>query len=135
MPAPARRRTDHKGFVGWLLRPAARVYVGVLFLGLCVLFGLFALGYEQRGAQLRRDEHNTCVIQQRGLPAGHELAASMADIHALLTFPPTPAARREQAQVPPWQLRRELAVLKDLDAHLAKYSAAEAKQPQTRRCP
>lgn len=134
MPEHARRAIVRARVVDWLLRPARRIYVGVLFLGLCALFGLFAVGYEQRGAELRRDERNTCLIQQRGLPAGHELAATMADIHALLTLPPTAATKRQQSQVPPKLLAHELHLVTDLNTHLAKYSRAESRQPATRKC-
>jgi hypothetical protein len=72
------------------------------------------------------DEHNTCVIQARGLPAGHQLAASMKVIYVLLTLPVAPGA----AKTPP---KIERLVL-DLDSHLAAYLHAEAKQPPTRTC-
>lgn len=127
MPAPARRKTDYKGIVGWLLRPAPRVYVGVLFLGLCVLFGLFALGYEQRGAELRRDERNTCLIQRRGLPANKHLAAAMGDIAYLLSLPRPPSAPIIPAPV---ETR-----ITGLVADSSAYAAVQAKQPKTRECP
>lgn len=72
------------------------------------------------------DELQTCVIQARGLPAGHQLARSMKVIYTLLTLPPAPGA------VPPPPKIEQL--LLNLDSHLARYLAAEAKQPPTRTC-
>lgn len=83
-------------------------------------------------ARVAADEVATCKIQQRGLPAGHELAASMVLIHRLLTIPPaTQAQKLAAAQTPP-AIR---ALLVDLNQHLSKYNALEAKQPRTRSCP
>lgn len=77
------------------------------------------------GNRQGRDEHQACVIQARGLPAGHQLAATMRDIHTLLTLPPRAGHRTPPAiQV----------ILVDLDAHLAAYDRLEAKQPATRTC-
>lgn len=74
-------------------------------------------------ARVANDEFDTCVIQRRGLPAGHELAASMSEIHALLTLPsPTP---------PPPPVA---AILSSLNGHLATYLTIEAKQPRSRSC-
>jgi hypothetical protein len=81
--------------------------------------------------RVAHDEQATCAIQARGLPAGHQLAASMRDIHKLLTTPPTTRAQRLAATQRP---RAVTALLKSLDAHLAAYLQAEAKQPQTRAC-
>lgn len=83
------------------------------------------------GHRIARDEHRTCVIQRRGLPAGHQLAASMIDIHKLLTLPPASAAQQLAAQNTPPAVR---AIVSDLNRHLTKYTSREAKQPQTRRC-
>lgn len=83
----------------------------------------------QNAALVKRvadDEHATCVIQARGLPAGHQLAATMKYIYVLLTLPPAPGA----AQTPPKIEKLILA----LDSHLAAYLKAEAKQPPTRSC-
>lgn len=82
-------------------------------------------------ARLANDEQQTCTIQARGLPAGHELAASMADIHKLLTLRPTTPAERAAAKRTPPTVR---AVLRDLDQHLARYQRDEHHQPQSRRC-
>jgi hypothetical protein len=72
------------------------------------------------------DEHDTCVIQARGLPAGHQLAASMKVIYVLLTLPVAPGAAKTPAPI-------EKLIL-TLDHHLAAYLHAEAKQPPTRTC-
>lgn len=134
MPEPARRASDRGSIVGWLARPSTNLRVAVLFVSVCVLFGLMAAAFTDLAHRLTNDERSTCAIQARGLPAGHELAATMADIHTLLTLPPTAAQKRQQSQVPPKLLAHELHVLADLNAHLGKYSAAEAKQPETRKC-
>lgn len=72
------------------------------------------------------DEHQTCIIQARGLPAGHQLAASMKVIYVLLTLPPSPTAKATPAPI-------ERLILA-LDHHLALYLHAESKQPPTRNC-
>jgi hypothetical protein len=81
--------------------------------------------------RVSNDEYNTCVIQARGLPAGHELAASMTDIHRLLTLTPTSEAQRLAAKNTPPAV---FAIVFDLNAHLARYQADEREQPQTRKC-
>jgi hypothetical protein len=82
-------------------------------------------------AEVKTQARMSCTIQARGLPAGHELAATMNDIHKLLLHrPTTPAERRQAAQTSP-AVRR---VVRDLNRHLAAYQRAEHKQPHTRRC-
>lgn len=76
------------------------------------------------------DERRTCQIQAQGLPAGHQLAASMRAIHELLTIRPT-AAQRAHAALEPPAVRHALA---SLNRHLALYLAAEARQPVGRAC-
>lgn len=100
--------------------------VGVLIALLMVSAGFADWDVIHQGNRISNDEQQTCVIQARGLPAGHELAASMKDIHALLTFPPSPGSR----PVP----RPVRTVVNDLNQHLAKYLRDESKQPQTRAC-
>lgn len=78
-----------------------------------------------------QDEHRTCVIQRRGLPAGHALAVSMGDIYKLLTLKPTSQAQRLAARITPSNVK---AIIADLDSHLARYEKREAKQPHTRSC-
>lgn len=77
------------------------------------------------------DEQTTCQIQARGLPAGHELAASMQGIYALLTLPAQSKAQKLAAKNEPESVHRVVA---SLDQHLAAYLKAEARQPQTRAC-
>lgn len=79
---------------------------------------------------LSRDEHTSCVIEAQGLPAGHELAAVMSNLHALLIVPET--ARQRAAQRLETPLQRYLTG--QLNGHLAKYQKAETTQPHTRRC-
>lgn len=107
----------------------------------------------ETGNRLTHDEHSTCVIQARGLPAGHQQAASWQDIHKLITLllllPPTSPARpvppADRQQVIPTgasgatgttgvaqTVLRGLAV--DLNGHLTEYLAEEAMQPGTRHC-
>lgn len=81
--------------------------------------------------RITSDEHSTCLIQARGLPAGHELAASMLDIHMLLTAPPTTPAERRAVAERPQSITR---IVRSLDDHLAAYLAAESRQPGGRRC-
>ncbi len=76
--------------------------------------------------RLGGDEQQTCLIQQRGLPAGHELADVMADVHALLTYPPA-----KGQPVPPLP---EQWTIVSLDRDVALYLRDEAKQPASRHC-
>lgn len=69
------------------------------------------------------DEHNTCVIQARGLPAGHDLAAAMADIHELLLLP--------SPQRPPPVVA---VIIADLNGQLSAYLTLESRQPASRAC-
>lgn len=107
----------------------------------------------ETGNRVTRDEHSTCVIQKRGLPAGHQLADAMTDIHELLSvlllLPPASPARPvsktdRQRAVPTGAtgssgltgtagaVLRGFAV--DLNDHLSQYLAAESEQPGTRTC-
>lgn len=110
--------------LGWLLAPVSRAYVIVLFLLVCgVAGGAWEL--------VSHDEHSACVIQARGLPAGHELAQSMRGIHMLLTLPATSEAERLAAANTPPEVRR---IERRLTMHLAAYLKAEDAQPATRHC-
>ena len=80
----------------------------------------------QLSSKLGKDEHQTCLIQARGLPASHDLAESMKGIHILLTLPPAPHAKR----VP----RKIETILRNLNRSLAAYQKAESHQPLTRSC-
>lgn len=124
MSVPQRRVEDRDDWVGWLLQPARRIWIAVLFLMLC---GMFAIGW----AKVTGDENRSCHIQARGLPAGHELATAMADIHALLTVKPTTPEQKAQAAHTPPATR---AIIADLNQHLAKYQKLESGQPETRSC-
>lgn len=108
----------------WLMEPAPRGWVAVLFVMLVAAAGAAAY-------RIVHDEHATCTIQARGLPAGHELATSMADIHALLTIKPTSKAQKLAAKQTP---AATLAIVSDLNMHLAKYQTLEAGQPKSRSC-
>lgn len=77
------------------------------------------------------DEQATCQIQARGLPAGHQLAASMHDIHRLLTARPTTRMQRQQVRAIPLPIKR---IYRTLAWHLAAYQRDEAQQPHTRGC-
>jgi hypothetical protein len=116
---------------GWLRRPPTNLSVAILFVSICLLFGLLALAFTDLTNRVSSDEHATCIIQARGLPASHELAASMADIHKLLTVPPVSAAQKARQKATPAHV---LAIVKDLNAHLAVYQGLESKQPATRSC-
>lgn len=103
----------------WLLEPAARIYVGLLFLMICMVI---AGGW----AKMSHDEHSACVIQARGLPASHQLADSLGDIHTLLTLPAPPGSPPVPKSI--------TAVINDLNMHLANYQLLESGQPQSRTC-
>lgn len=120
------KRMGDQGFVGWLARPASNLGVAVLFTLLCLLFGLFAFEFEERGNQISGIQHSACVIQARGLPAGHDLAAAMGEIHSLLTLPRAAGSAPTPAPVE--------SILSALNANLAAYTALEAKQPSHRKC-
>jgi hypothetical protein len=81
---------------------------------------------DHTNSKLSSDEHATCLIQQRGLPASKALAESIKDINELLT----PAPGERSAPVPP----RTLAVIVNLRAETARYVRIEAKQPSSREC-
>lgn len=84
------------------------------------------VGFAYNSNRISDQAHAGCVIQARGLPAGHELASSMADIHMLLIQP-----RRSGQPPPPPAVA---AIVRDLNFHLSRYLGIEAKQPATRRC-
>lgn len=119
----SQRSTDQQGVLGWLARPPTNLSVAILFLLLCLLFGVFAFEFERRGNQITAVQDGACEIQARGLPAGHDLAAAMSDLHILVTFPST-------RHVPP----AAAVVLADLNGALSAYLALEAKQPASKKC-
>ena len=117
------RHAKHRA-AAWASDPVARVYVITLYVLLCAVAGGGWL-------KIAHDERSVCVVQRRGLPAGHHLADAMNSIHALLTLTPTTKAERLAAAETP----RAVKVIEgQLTASLAAYQAAEAKQPQTRSC-
>lgn len=125
------KRYEDAGFVGWLQRPASNISVATLFLGVCLVFALISASYIRITDRVTSDEQQTCLIQSRGLPVGHQLAASLDDIHSLLTVKPTSAAQKLAAKNEPPALK---AIIFDLNYHLAQYQAKEGKQPRYRNC-
>jgi hypothetical protein len=105
--------------------------VAILFLSICLLFGLIAMGFGRLTDRISDDEHSTCKIQAQGLPAGHELAVAMRDIHILLTLKPESEAQKLAALNMPADVK---IILADLNMHLALYQTYESMQPQTRQC-
>jgi hypothetical protein len=96
--------------------------------GLVIL--LLAIGantyFEVRDhGRLTRDEHQTCVIQGRGLEGQRHLTAIMRDVAVLLT--PQPGAH---TSVP----RAFIGPLANLREQLGVYLTIEGAQPQGRRC-
>lgn len=112
----------------WLTQPAKRSTVVVLFLGLCGLLGLFAFEYESRGHIIHRDEHNTCVVQARGLYANQFLVRVVDDIHLLIGRPLTTPQKRRLARV------GLLAIYDDLNASSFNYAWVQRRQPKHRKC-
>ncbi|HSZ70261.1 MAG TPA: hypothetical protein VK756_07855 [Solirubrobacteraceae bacterium] len=76
--------------------------------------------------RLNHNEHQTCVIQGRGLEGQRHLTAIMRDIAALLT--PAPAVHA--APVPP----SLVAPLANLREQLGEYVTIERAQPAGRSC-
>lgn len=123
----------------WLL--ALDVARGVALLVLIVLVAVVFVKLSDTNARIGARQHGTqksakqsCTIQARGLAAQRYLTGSLDDIHALLTLPPSRAARRQQAQTPRWLLRRELAIVRSLNRNLAGYVRITRQQPHTRTC-
>lgn len=86
-------------------------------------------------ATTRLSDHKACVVQKYGLEAQAFLTGSLDDIHRLLTLPQTPAARQHAAAtVPPAELAREIAIVRQLNANLEAYARAIAKRPKARTC-
>lgn len=84
----------------------------------------------QQGA----DEHATCVIQARGLPASHHLAGVMEAINVLIqpVNPKLPGAK-ELPPPPPLPRYYRPAVTK-LRKELPEYLRPTRRQPSGRRC-
>lgn len=103
----------------WWLAPVPRVYVAVLFLLLCLVAGGV-------WAKQSSDEHSFCVVQARGLPASHHLAAGFQDIGQLLAL----ANPQRLAQLP----ARQRDLYDSLRDNSNAYARIESKQPQSRQC-
>lgn len=117
--------------------PAAVALILLSIVGLEVRDAQTATNRQLRGEvkalvkRLSDDEFKTCKIQSRGLPASHDLAAAMADIHSLLIQKPHTPAQRAAAQQTPPNVKR---IVRDLNRNLAAYLALESKQPPGRTC-
>lgn len=81
---------------------------------------------DKTATRVSNDEHSTCIIQQRGLPAGHHLASLVSDIGMLLSLTPN----NPHSTVPPIASQ----LLRDLKAQADAYSTIEQRQPATRTC-
>jgi hypothetical protein len=140
--------------VRWLQRPAPRSWTLVVF-ACCIVTGILlgvALGdtntVARRSAdqqhtissqqhaitdlvrRLAGDEHQSCVIQARGLPGGHYLAIIISDVHDLFTIPLTAAQRAQESQAPPGYLSIE----RSLAYYTGLYTDVESTQPKHRSC-
>lgn len=82
-------------------------------------------------ARVARDERQSCLIQQRQLPAGRVLSRIMVNIHGLLSVPATRAQRRAGLWPPSPRVRR---LLHNLNVRLGQYRRLERRQPRTRHC-
>lgn len=101
-------------------------FAAVLLIAL-VLFSYQSAANDNARVQrhLHNDELATCVVQARGLPAGHRLAMGLG---ALVTFlkeviPPNAPLKPKQA-----------SALHAVEDGLGSYASIEAQQPQTRSC-
>ena len=93
------------------------------------LLGLLFLGWRQHS-----DEHSTCVIQSRGLPASKHLAHVMKDFGVFIEPPDAHNPLARGLPKPPPVPAYYLPALEDLRRELPAYNALEAKQPQGRTC-
>ena len=78
--------------------------------------------------RLATDEHATCTIQARGLPASHDLAAFVSSINGLLRLS-NPARERANGATP-----AALRLLATMERSSGAYTRIEAKQPRMRTC-
>lgn len=105
----------------------------ILYGVILVMFAVIVAGIEREDSRIKSQATTSCKIQKRGLPAGHELAKSMNDIHKLLLLPRT--APDPRAPKPPFnEAFNAKWIIKDLNMHLAVYQTLESKQPKTRKC-
>lgn len=96
----------------WALRWIVRAMIG-LALGLLVTILLIVIVFLRlNGVQTEQhnDEHQTCVVQARGLPAGHHLAQFTGDIGELLKDAFVTETSRQKAATP----KKTRALLEDL---------------------
>lgn len=95
-----------------------------------IVFSVIAVGVATFGLiRLRADEHQACVIQARGLPAGHHLATAVGDIAKLLQ------ASRLQTMHPARGVSAQaLRLLIDLEVHADAYATLESRQPGSQSC-
>lgn len=132
----------------------ARAWAGRAVVIIACVISAYAAGQAfSTSHRVSRDEHASCIIQARQLPAGHQLAAVMTDLHellaVLLTLPPASPSR----PVPKPDRQRTVATgatgptgttgvasivlhgfAVDLNGHLVRYLSLEAQQPSSRHC-
>lgn len=113
------------------------VLMGLLVIALAISATSLAVGKHaikragEANRRLGHDEHATCVVQARGLPAGHHLAAAFRDINVFLQ--PVPGE-----PTPPKVIKGKynpvyFAII-NLRKELPLYNALEEAQPATRIC-
>ena len=109
-------------------RPAvAMAILAGLFFGLLVALAIYE-GHKQARGELHTlavAEHQSCVIQARGLPASRVLTSVMGDVSTLLAEP-------EPKQ--PGEPARIAKVTSQLRTDVATYVRIEMRQPLTRHC-
>lgn len=143
------RRHDHRQgdgrlrrVIGWMQRPAPRSW-SIAMLVAIGLAGIIA-GFSATKAQTtsNRQTHDElvaqyrqnvqtwriCLVQSKGLPASHRLAAIVAIVVAGLNAPPD----KLEQEFPP--SATELRARESLRAQLTKYLALVSQEPATRHC-
>ena len=123
---PHRRATDGV----WLLQPARRIWVAILFLFLCLLLGLLIAEY----SRTLSDEQKSCQIQARGLKAGHYLVGTVADLHNIVSRPFTPQQQKQLDALPPKDKAQILTLYQNLNKDSFDYTWITNKQPKFRKC-
>jgi hypothetical protein len=81
-------------------------------------------------SRINKDEAQTCTVQARGLPAGHDLATTIGDISVFLSDLTSMSPPSERNQTPP----KIEALLEAIVKNGRAYAKIEAKQPKTRTC-
>jgi hypothetical protein len=113
------------------------VAVVVIGMALVAAIGLAAWGLASAndvGGRLSQSQARTCEIQERGLPAGHALAAVIGDLHFLVAQPLTAQQKRNLERYPPKVRAQLLAVYRDLNVQAFNYAWYERQQPKSRSC-